>query len=66
MTRKQLNQLLLLATNEYENHFSEWFCGEQTPEVLQKLSRAQNELEMVREQIRELNRPQGQEANDVG
>jgi len=63
MTRKQLNQLLLLATRQHEDCYIAWFCGngEQTPELLKKLSRAQDELEMVREQIRNLNRPKGQE-----
>lgn len=54
MTRKQLNQLLVIATREHEECYIAWFCGgQQTPEVLKKLSRAQEDLALVREQIRQ-------------
>jgi hypothetical protein len=53
MTRKQLNELLLLATQEHEKWFAEYYCGEPTPDTLIKLKQAQSNLQLVREKIKE-------------
>lgn len=53
MTRKKLNELLVLATQEHEKYFAEYFCGEPTPQTLIKLKQAQSNLALVREKIQE-------------
>ena len=63
MTRKELNGMLVQATIEHEKHYAAWFCGDNpTPETLKKLSQAQENLQAIREKIRQLSKQEAKNA----